>query len=125
MGQWGREHANGPKTAPSGPFVPKPVFRDAVAKARSYHFAKTTFTKTWCGPCLLRTQIFRIRKHVVFPALSDSKAIFSRTPLFGPWPLGSLEIVPGNSSAQCSSGGTALLRSVSHLRLQLIFQNSV
>lgn len=47
-----------------GPFVPKTVFRGAVAKARSYHSAKQLSQKLGVDPCLLRTPIFRIRKHV-------------------------------------------------------------
>lgn len=59
MGQWGREHANGPKTAPSGPFVPKPVFRDAVAKARSYHFAKNDIHKNLVRTLLAQDSDFQ------------------------------------------------------------------
>lgn len=50
-----------------GPFVPKTVFRDVVAKARSYHSAKRLSQKLVVNSCLLRTLIFRIGKHVCLP----------------------------------------------------------
>lgn len=89
MGQWGREHANGPKTAPSGPFVPKAVFRDAVAKARSYHFAKTTFTKTWCRPACSELRFSELGNMLCF-LLSLIPRPFSPGPLslvLGVWVL--------------------------------------
>jgi hypothetical protein len=126
MGLWGRENSNGSKRAPSWPLCPKAVFSEAVAKARSYHSARRLSQKTWCGPLLARDSEFsELENMFVFLALSDSKATVLRAPLFGPWPSGSGEFVPRNSSsAQWSSSRTALLRNVSHLMFLLLFINA-
>lgn len=86
MGLWGRGPANGSKKAPSLPLYFWGLSLETLTVSQKLPYCKMTFTKTWCGPLLLRILDFKMRKHRC-PFLLYGKVI-SPLPLTGPWPFG-------------------------------------
>lgn len=63
MGLWGRGPANGSKKAPSLPLYFWGLSLETLTVSQKLPYCKMTFTKTWCGPLLLRILDFKMRKH--------------------------------------------------------------
>ena len=92
----GRGPANGSRKAPSWPLY---FWGPSLEMLTVKPYCKMTFTKTWCGPLLLRTPVFKMRKHLCL-FLFYSKVTFPHFLLLVCGRLGFGELVIENSSTK-------------------------